>query len=73
MLPGDSGSLLGYKTAISLGVIDFHVNNITAETPEHEFLIARYPYLFKGIGNLKGVSVKLHIDKEVPPVSQHAG
>ena len=49
-----------------------HVNQITAETPEHERLIAQYPNLFKGIGNLKGVEVKLHIDKEVTPVAQQA-
>ena len=72
VLPGDSGSLLGYKTATSLGVIDLHVNKVAVETPEHERLIAQYPNLFKGIGNLKGVEVKLHIDKEVPPVAQQA-
>ena len=72
VVPGDSGSLLGYKTATSLGVIDLHVNKVAAETPEHERLIAQYPNLFKGIGNLKGVEVKLHIDKEVPPVAQQA-
>ena len=72
VLPGDSGSLLGYKTATSLGVIDLHVNEVAAETPEHERLIAQYPNLFKGIGNLKGVEIKLHIDKEVPPVAQQA-
>ena len=72
VLPGDNGSLLGYKTATSLGVIDVHVNKIATEMPEHERLIAQYPNLFKGIGNLKGVEVKLHIDKEVPPVAQQA-
>ena len=72
VLPGDSGSLLGYKTATSLGVIDLHVNKVAAETPEHERLTAQYPNLFKGIGNLKGVEIKLHIDKEVPPVVQQA-
>ena len=40
--------------------------------PEHKRLIEQYPNLFKGIGNLKGVEVKLHIDKEVPPVAQRA-
>ena len=72
ILPGDNGSLLGYKTATSLGVIDFHINEVAAETPEHKCLIEQYPNLFKGIGNLKGVEVKLHIDKEVPPVAQQA-
>lgn len=72
VLPGDNGSLLGYKTATSLGVIDFRVNKVAAEMPEHQRLIEQYPNLFKGIGNLKGVEVKLHIDKDVPPVAQQA-
>ena len=71
-LPGDNESLLGYETATSLGIIDVHVNKIEAEVPEHERHFAQYPNLFKGIGNLKGVEVKLHINKEVPPVTQQA-
>ena len=52
VLPGNHGSLLGCKTATSLEVIDFHINNVAEETPEHERLTKQYPNLFKGIGNL---------------------
>ena len=72
VLPGNNGSLLGYKTATSLGVIDLHVNHVEAHMPEHERLIQQHPNLFKGIGNLKGVEVQLHVDKEVPPIAQRA-
>ena len=71
-LPGNHGSLLGCKTAASLGVIDFHINNVAEEIPEHQRLTRQFPNLFKGIGNLKGVEVKLHIDKEVTPVARQA-
>ena len=30
----------------------------------------KYPTLFQGIGKLRGVEVKLHIDKRVNPVAQ---
>ena len=30
-----------------------------------------YPNLFKGIGNLKNVWLKLHIGESTPPVAQH--
>ena len=32
----------------------------------------QYPSVFRGIGKLKGVEVKLHIDKQVTPVAQPA-
>ena len=38
VLPGDNGSLLGYVTVTSLGVIDFHINEVVAEMPEHKCL-----------------------------------
>ena len=33
-------------------------------------VVRRFPKLWKGIGCLKGVQVKLHIDNSVPPVAQ---
>lgn len=53
-------------------MINIHVNKVVAETPEHECLIEYYSNLFKGIANLKGVNVKLHIDKDGTPVTQQA-
>ena len=53
-------------------MIYFHINRVTGEKPKHERLIQQYPNLFKGIRNLKGVEIKLHIDEEVTPVAQQA-
>ena len=72
VLPGNNGSLLGHKTATSLNVINLHVNHVKEEMSEHERLIRQHPNIFEGIGNLKGVEVQLHIDKEVPPIAQRA-
>ena len=69
VLPGNNGSLLGHKTATSLNVINLHVNHVKEEMSEHERLIRQHPNIFEGIGNLKGVEVQLHIDKEVPPIA----
>ena len=42
-------------------------------TPVHEQLCHQYSGIFNGIGKLKGVEVKLHIDQSVPPpVAQRA-
>lgn len=44
-----------------MAIIALHIHNIAAaEMPELESLIVQYP---KGIGNLAGVEIKLHIDE----------
>ena len=71
MLEGSHGSLLNYSTAVALGILNIQLHHITS-TPIHEQLFRQYPALFEGIGQLKGVEVKLHIDTKVPPVAQKA-
>ena len=56
-----NGALLGYKTATDLGLIQF-INKVTEATSTH-------PNLFRGIGKLKDVTVKLHVDESVEPVA----
>ena len=56
-----NGALLGYKTATDLGLIQF-INKVTEATSAH-------PNLFRGIGKLKDVTVKLHVDESVEPVA----
>ena len=70
VLRGNHGSLLSYRTAVNLGVVDITVNKVNHKPQKHEQLMQQYPSLFKGIGKLKGVQVKLHIDKKVNPVAQ---
>lgn len=69
VIQGNHGSLLSYKTASDLGLIDLKVNQIQSQQTTEE-LIQQFPKLFKGIGKLKGTEVKLHIDDSVPPVAQ---
>ena len=71
VLEGSHGSLLSYTTARDLGILDIQVNQVN-DTLTHEVLCNQYPALFKGIGQLEGVKVKLHIDSSVPPVAQKA-
>ena len=72
VLQGNHGSLLSYRTAADLGVIDVHVNMVNHKPPRHEQLMQQYPRLFQGIGKLKDIEIKLHIDKQVKPVAQPA-
>ena len=65
-------SLLSYKTAMDLGILDLHVNHVLDTVPVHEQLCRQYSGIFNGIGRLKGVKVKLHIDQSVPPIAQRA-
>ena len=71
VLEGSHGSLLGYSTAVALGILNMQLHHITS-TPIHEQLFRQYPAPFEGIGQLKGVEVKLHIDTKVPLVAQKA-
>ena len=67
VLKGNHGSLLSYKTAADLGVVDVQVNKVADHNPpKHNMLVQQYPSLFKGIGKLEGEQVKLHIDKQEP-------
>ena len=66
------GSLPSYKTVIDLGILDLHVNHVSDTLPVHEQLYCQYSGIFNGIGRLKAVEVKLHIDQSVPPVAQQA-
>lgn len=58
--------LLGAKAAQSLNIIHFaFTTSVSSSIPE------QYPTLFDGkMGKIDGVKVKLHINKDVPPVSQ---
>ena len=71
VIRGNHGSLLSYKSACDLGIIDVKVNQIQAQQTTEE-LVKQFPQLFKGIGKLKDTELHLHIDDSVPPVAQPA-
>ena len=58
-------SLLGYTTATELGILQI-ANAASVE----KNVFQRYPSLFTGLGKMKNVEVKLHIDGNVSPVHQ---
>ena len=57
---------------MDLGILDLHVNHVSDMIPVHKQLCHRYSGIFNGIGKLKGVEVKLHINQSVPHVAQRA-
>ena len=58
-------SLLGYETATELGILTI-ANAVSVEKNVYQV----YPSLFSGLGKMKDVEVKLHIDESVKPVHQ---
>ena len=63
---GEGGNLLGYKTAIDLGLITIaqSISNKNVEETQ------QFSGLFNGIGKMKDKVVKLHIDNTVRPKQQ---
>ena len=64
IVKGNHGSILGYQTAIDLGLIQI------IKQVETDMAAEKYPNLFVGIGKLKSQKVKIHIDETVKPVAQ---
>ena len=60
---GAHGSLIGFTAAQELGLVNI-VNKISSNWEN------THPGLTKGIGKLKDVQVKLHIDESVRPVAK---
>ena len=73
-------TLLSGPVCEELGIISFNGANIyKTDTPTAQpsseakkELINRFPTLFQGIGTLKDHKVKLHVNKDIPPVRQPA-
>lgn len=69
----DHGSLLSHKTASELGLIHIVYSTDIVQQPTlsvADQLMLKYPNITKGIGKLKNIQVKLHIDDTVKPVIQ---
>ena len=62
VIKGAHGSLIGFTAAQVLGIVNI-VNKISSDWEKE------HPGLTKGIGKLKDVQVKLHIDESVRPVA----
>ena len=69
VVKGRSGSLLGYPVASRMNIIKV-ISKIDDIPPEGAKVEENFQHIFHGIGKLKGVQVKLHIDETVKPVAQ---
>ena len=62
---------MSYKTAVQLGLLSVSSDVLNSVvTNDVNDIVGRFPNVFKGIGELKGFTVKLHIDENVEPVAQ---
>lgn len=63
VVKGSADSLLGYESAVNLGLIQI-ATQLNSDYP------SLYPQLFTGVGKLHDFKVHLHVDPTVPPVAQ---
>ena len=80
----DTCNLLSYRTAEQLKLITLNTDHVTCniqsapermmqkteKTTGHENVFSQYTSLFDGIGKIKDVQIKLHIDPDVLPKQQ---
>ena len=68
VVQGKGRSIIGYSSAVELGVLQFIYN---VDSSVSESIYQQYPILFSGkTGKMKDTAVKLHIDDSVNPVNQ---
>ncbi len=72
MVQGNHGSLLSHTTASELGLIHvvYSADILQPTLSVADQLMLKYPNITKGIGKLKNIQIKLHIDDTVKPVIQ---
>ena len=73
IISGDYGSLLSYDKSVQLELVP-EINSVTAKSEissrKVDNLVKQNSVLFQGIGKLKDIEIKLHIDESVQPVAQ---
>ena len=67
VIKGNHGSLLSYKTAHNLSLVDVKINHVHSQPQTSDELMLQYPTLFQGIDKLKDAEVRIHIDDTVTP------
>lgn len=70
VVQGQSGYLPGYESSHALGSVIINMVTPMPSGLASDNIIAKFPRLFSGLGQLKGMQVKLHIDPSVQPVKQ---
>ena len=69
IVDGDGTPLLGKATLEKLSLLREGVCHVTGSDEYRHKVFDRFSTLWTGIGCLKGVEVKRHINKSVPPVA----
>ena len=64
---GTGEFLLGKPTAVALNALV--LPDVTVRSPAEQ-LREKFPTVFRGVGKLKGLQERLHVDVDVPPVAQ---
>ena len=83
IVPDSSVTILGRKDATNLNLLrigpppENTISAIAQGTNEEsqkklDNLLERYDHLFHGLGKLKDVEVKIHVDETITPVAQKA-
>ena len=67
VVDGCDGNLIGYETAIDLGLL--HIIN-SVSTPKVDNIIEDFKDCFEGLGKMKGKTAKLHVNDCVKPLAQ---
>ena len=67
VVKGSHGSLMSYDLALELGIVN-QIRNV-AEHSKTDNICDRFPKVFKGLGKVKNVQVRLEVDENVPPVA----
>ena len=70
VVKGSYGSLLSYDTAVDLGIIAPIRAIEFAPSTKTEKILQEFEDRFTGIGCIKGVEAKIHIDSNMQPVAQ---
>ena len=67
----DSGNLISSTTAQELGLISLHINKLSNTNDKRlDKLLTKHATVFKVLGKLKDVQIKLNIDHEQNPKIQ---
>ena len=68
---GDVEPLLSGAASEALGIISFNgdasVRKSEVTDPINQVYMSKFPAVFTGVGKMKGVKVKFHVDPSVPP------
>jgi len=68
---GNARCLMSFDTACGLGLLSLSDSVIACVLPDDPNMIMKqFPEVFNGVGKLKGVKLKLHIDRDVSPIAQ---